>query len=95
MARPCHTTPVTFLPTPCGSRKDQLDPIHKMPLGASYKVLAVSNGGPATMVETYPTGYQQAKQYNFYSGYTPGVFEADTEGRHTSPSTSTARKAIP
>jgi hypothetical protein len=55
----------------------------KCPLGASYRVLAVSNGGPATMVETYPTGYQQAKQYNFYSGYTPGVFEADKEGRHT------------
>ena len=55
----------------------------KCPLGASYKVLAASNGGLATMVETYPTGYQQAKQYNFFSGYTPGVFEADKEGRHT------------
>jgi len=55
----------------------------KCPLNAWYKVLAVSYGGRATMVETYSDGSQQVKTYNFYNGYTPGVFEADAVGRHT------------
>ncbi len=55
----------------------------KCPLGARFKMLAYSNGGPTTMVETYPDGYQDVQQYGFYRGYTQLVFLADEAGRHT------------
>jgi len=55
----------------------------KCPLGARFKMLAYSDGGPITMVETYPDGYQDVQQYRFYRGYTQLVFLADEIGRHT------------
>lgn len=35
------------------------------------------------MIETYPDGYQDVQQYQFYQGYTQLVFLADEIGRHT------------
>jgi hypothetical protein len=55
----------------------------KCPLGARFKMLAYSDGGPTTMIETYPDGYQDVQQYRFYRGYTQLVFLADEIGRHT------------
>lgn len=55
----------------------------KCPLGAQFKMLAYSDGGPTTMIETYPDGYQDVQQYRFYRGYTQLVFLADEIGRHT------------
>jgi len=55
----------------------------KCPLNARFKMLAYSDGGPTTMVETYPDGYQDVQQYRFYRGYTQLVFLADEIGRHT------------
>jgi len=55
----------------------------KCPLGARFKMLAYSDGGPTTMIETYPDGYQDVQQYRFYRGYTQLVFLADEVGRHT------------
>jgi hypothetical protein len=46
-------------------------------------MLAYSQGGPTTVVEDYPNGYQMVNQYNFYHGYTQLIFWADMEGRHT------------
>jgi len=42
----------------------------KCPLGARFKMLAYSDGGSTTMIETYPDGYQDVQQYRFY-GDTP------------------------
>jgi hypothetical protein len=53
------------------------------PLNARFKLLAFSQGGPATMVEDYSTGYPTEDNYQFYPGYTQGVFWADALGRHT------------
>ena len=55
----------------------------KCPLGARFKMLAYSDGGPTTMIETYPDGYRDVQQYPFYRGYTQLVFLADEIGRHT------------
>ena len=55
----------------------------KCPLNARFRMLAYSNGGPTTMIETYPDGYQDVQQYQFYQGYTQLVFLADEIGRHT------------
>jgi len=55
----------------------------KCPLNARFKMLAYSDGGLTTMVETYPDGYQDVQQYRFYRGYTQLVFLADEIGRHT------------
>lgn len=54
----------------------------KCPLNARFKMLAYSDGGPTTMVETYPDGYQEVQQYRFYRGYTQLIFLADEIGRH-------------
>ena len=53
------------------------------PLNARFKLLTFSRGGPATMVEEYSNGHQTADNYQFYPGYTQGVFWADAVGRHT------------
>ena len=45
-------------------------------------MLAYSRGGPTTVVEDYPNGYQMVNQYNFYPGYTQLIFWADMVGRH-------------
>ncbi len=55
----------------------------KCPLNARFRMLAFSQGGPVTVVERYPDGYQSVQQYVFYPGYTSLVFEADAVGRHT------------
>jgi len=55
----------------------------KCPLNARFRMLAYSQGGPTTVVEEYPNGYQMVNQYNFYHGYTQLIFWADMEGRHT------------
>jgi hypothetical protein len=55
----------------------------KCPLNAWFKMLAFSQGGPTTMVETYPDGHPLVNQYSFYRGYTQLLFEADKIGRHT------------
>jgi hypothetical protein len=55
----------------------------KCPLNARFRMLAYSQGGPTTVVEDYPNGYQMVNQYNFYRGYTQLIFWADMEGRHT------------
>ena len=55
----------------------------KCPLNARFRMLAYSDGGPTTMIETYPDGYQDVQQYQFYQGYTQLVFLADEIGRHT------------
>lgn len=53
------------------------------PLNAKFKLLAFTEGGPATMVEVYPSGYQDVREYQLYPGYTQFVFWADAVGRHT------------
>jgi hypothetical protein len=53
------------------------------PLGATFRMLAFSYGGPVTMVEVYPDGYQLVNHYYFYPEYTRLIFEADVVGRHT------------
>jgi len=54
------------------------------PINARFKLLAFSQGGPATVVELYPyNGYQTVNNYQFYPGYTQFFFWADTVGRHT------------
>jgi hypothetical protein len=55
----------------------------KCPLNARFRMLAYSDGGGATMTETYPDGYQDVQQYGFYRGYTQLVFLADEVGLHT------------
>jgi len=55
----------------------------KCPLNARFRMLAYSRGGPTTVVEDYPNGYQMVNQYNFYPGYTQLIFWADMVGRHT------------
>jgi hypothetical protein len=55
----------------------------KCPLGATFRMLAFSYGGPVTMVEVYPDGRQLVNNYYFYPDYTRLIFEADTVGRHT------------
>jgi hypothetical protein len=55
----------------------------KCPLNARFRMLAYSQGGPTTVVEEYPNGYQMVKQYYFYRGYTQLMFWADMVGRHT------------
>lgn len=55
----------------------------KCPFGATFSMLAYSNGGPITMVEVYPDGGQSVNYYNFYPDYTRLIFEADAVGRHT------------
>jgi hypothetical protein len=55
----------------------------KCPLGATFRMLAFSYGGPVTMEEVYPDGYQLVNRYNFYPDYTRLIFEADAVGRHT------------
>ncbi|HEX7445860.1 MAG TPA: hypothetical protein VF300_05670 [Methanothrix sp.] len=55
----------------------------KCPLNARFSMLALSQGGPVTVVERYPDGYQSVQQYVFYPGYTRLVFIADSVGRHT------------
>jgi|GEM_PF-3515662 len=54
----------------------------KCPMYASFRMLAFSNGGPTTVVERYPDGYEMVNRYNFYPGYTRLIFEADAVGRH-------------
>ncbi len=54
----------------------------KCPLGATFRMLAFSYGGPVTMSEVYPDGYQIVNRYNFYPDYTRLIFEADAVGRH-------------
>jgi hypothetical protein len=54
----------------------------KCPLGATFSMLAFSYGGPVTMVEVYPDGYQLVNRYNIYPDYTRFIFEADVVGRH-------------
>ncbi len=53
------------------------------PLNARFAMLAFSQGGPMTVVETYSDGYQSVQQYVFYPGYTRLIFVADAVGRHT------------
>jgi hypothetical protein len=53
------------------------------PMNARFSMLAYSRGGPTTVVETYPNGYQSVNQHYFYAGYTQLVFLADAVGRHT------------
>jgi hypothetical protein len=53
------------------------------PLNARFKLLAFSQGGPATVIEVYPDGYQTVNNYQFYPGYTQFFFWADAVGRHT------------
>jgi hypothetical protein len=54
------------------------------PINARFKLLAFSQGGPATVVELYPNnGYQTVNNYQFYPGYTQFFFWADVVGRHT------------
>jgi hypothetical protein len=53
------------------------------PFNAKFKLLAFTEGGPATMVEVYPSGYQDVREYQLYPGYTQFVFWADAVGRHT------------
>jgi hypothetical protein len=55
----------------------------KCPMYATFRMLAFSNGGPTTVVERYPDGYQSINYYSFYNGYTRLIFEADAVGRHT------------
>jgi hypothetical protein len=55
----------------------------KCPLNARFRMLAYSQGGPTTVVEDYPNGYQMVNKYNFYPGYTQLIFWADMVGRHT------------
>ena len=55
----------------------------KCPLNARFRMLAYSDGGPTTMIETYPDGYQDVQQHGFYRGYTQLIFLADEIGRHT------------
>lgn len=53
------------------------------PFNARFKLLAFTEGGPVTMVEVYPDGYQDVREYQLYPGYTQFVFWADAVGRHT------------
>jgi len=53
------------------------------PYNARFKLLAFTQGGMATVVEVYPSGYELVKTYQFYPGYTQFVFWADAVGRHT------------
>jgi hypothetical protein len=53
------------------------------PLNAKFKLLAFTKGGPAQVLEVYPNGYQDAREYQLYPGYTQFVFRADAVGRHT------------
>jgi hypothetical protein len=54
------------------------------PFNARFKLLAFSQGGPATVVEVYSNnGYQTVNNYQFYPGYTQFFFWADALGRHT------------
>jgi hypothetical protein len=53
------------------------------PMNARFSMIALSEGGPTTVVERYPDGYQSVQQYVFYPGYTRLVFTADSVGRHT------------
>lgn len=53
------------------------------PFNARFKLLAFTKGGPAAMVEVYPSGYQDVREYQLYPGYTQFVFWADVVGRHT------------
>ncbi len=55
----------------------------KCPMNARFSMIALSQGGQATVVERYPDGYQSVQQYVFYPGYTRLVFIADSVGRHT------------
>lgn len=55
----------------------------KCPLNARFSMLAYSQGGPVTVVERYPDGYQSVQQHVFYPGYTRLIFIADAVGRHT------------
>ncbi len=54
----------------------------KCPLGATFRMLAFSYGGPVTMVEVYPNGREMVNHYYFYPDYTRLIFEADVIGRH-------------
>lgn len=53
------------------------------PINARFRLLAFTQGGPATVVEIYPDGYQAADSYQFHPGYTRLIFWADAVGRHT------------
>jgi hypothetical protein len=55
----------------------------KCPMNAQFSMIALSQGGPTTVVERYPDGYQSVQQEVFYPGYTRLVFTADSVGRHT------------
>ena len=53
------------------------------PMNARFSMIALSEGGPTTVVERYPDGYESVQQYVFYPGYTRLVFITDSVGRHT------------
>jgi hypothetical protein len=49
---------------------------------SQFKLVAYSPGGPATMTEVYPNGYQTHNFYQFQPGPTELVFVADQPGKH-------------
>ena len=53
------------------------------PFNSKFKLLAFTQGGLATMVEVYPGGDQDVREYRLFPGYTQFVFRADAVGRHT------------